>query len=243
MVRRTALTGSLVVHGTIVLGVATCLLRGPSARPGASPRDDVMIEVVAPLAPMPSPPRAPPLLGPAAGPSNERSAAAARTPRPVRGIAARAAVPAARTVETTMRIEPPSRGPGEPGAGAGDGLGEQTGGDGHGGLGPGAGGPLDAAVIVGPLPLPPPAPAASRARPPQLIYPARDREADDAQLFVARLTIDSEGFVVGAHLVRGLGGQRDDQAASAVWRFRYRPALDPDGHPIQATIEQRFLVE
>jgi len=241
MVRRTALTGSLVVHGTIVLGVAAFLLRGPSARPCAWPKD-VTIEVVAPLAPAP---RAQPLLGPADGSPNERSPAPARAPRQVRGIAARAAAPPARTVETTMRIEPPSSGASEAGAVEGTGLGEATGGGGHGGLGPGAGGPLDAAVIVGPLPLPPPepAPAASRARPPQLIYPARDREADDSLLFVARLTIDSEGFVVGARLVRGLGGRRDYQAASAVWRFRYRPALDADGRSIEATIEQRFLVE
>jgi hypothetical protein len=83
----------------------------------------------------------------------------------------------------------------------------------------------------------------SRARPPRLIYPTRDREVDDSLLFVARLTIDSEGFVVGARLVRGTGGGRDDQAANAVWRFRYSPALDDAGRPTPATIDQRFLVE
>ena len=155
-----------------------------------------------------------------------------------------------------MRIEPPSSAAGGAGAaGAAEGAagGEGAGGGGRGGIGFGAGGgigfgaggQIDAAVIAGPLPMPTPeqAPAKSRASAPQLIYPAREREVDDSLLFVARLTIDAEGFVVGARLVRGLGGRRDDQAASAVWRFRYRPALDADGRPVQATIEQRFLVD
>jgi hypothetical protein len=110
------------------------------------------------------------------------------------------------------------------------------------GLGSGPGGA--AAMTLPPLPIPEPAgPPASQARPPQLIYPVREREADDASLFVARLAIDRDGFVIGARLVRGPGGSRDEHAASAVWRFRYRPALDDDGRPIAATIEQSFLVE
>lgn len=113
------------------------------------------------------------------------------------------------------------------------------------GIGPGAGGRIDPSVLDVPLPVPPPdrAPVVSRARPPQLIYPARNREAEDSSLFVARLTIDPEGFVIGARLVRGVGGGRDNQAEGAVWRFRYRPALDEGGRPVQATIDQPFLVE
>lgn len=76
-----------------------------------------------------------------------------------------------------------------------------------------------------------------------MIYPARDREVEDSRLFVARLTIDADGFVIGVRLVRGVGGVRDDQAANAVWRFRYSPALDDDGRPVLATIEQHFLVD
>ena len=64
-----------------------------------------------------------------------------------------------------------------------------------------------------------------------------------ASLFVAHLTIDDEGFVVGALLVRGVGGSRDDQAASCVWRFRYSPALDDDGRPVAAAIDQPFLLD
>jgi len=147
-----------------------------------------------------------------------------------------------------MQIEPRSATSetgetGETGA-AGPGSGDRPGPGGRGaGIGFGIGG-WNTSVAAAPLPVPPaPEPAKSRARPPRLIYPARDREALDSMLFVARLTIDADGFVIGARLVRGVGGVRDDQAANAVWRFRYSPALDDAGRPTPATIEQRFLVE
>lgn len=255
MRRRMALAGSLFVHGTIALGLAALAVHRPTVRPPAWPKD-ITIELAAPVAPIP---QTPPPVDVAGGPPGGRVPAPPRAPRQARTVAPRAAAPSPRTVETTMRIEPPSSATGRAsGAGAVEGgeLGDPAagpggpaaGGDGGGGLGGlvlGAGARFDAAVIAGPLPMPTPepAPARSRARAPQLIYPARDREADDAAVFVARLTIDTDGFVVGARLVRGLGGRRDDQAAGAVWRFRYRPALDAGGRPIQATIEQRFLVE
>jgi hypothetical protein len=43
-------------------------------------------------------------------------------------------------------------------------------------------------------------------------------------------------------LVQGVGGRGDDRAASAIWLFRYDPALDDDGHPIAADIDQPFLL-
>jgi len=61
-------------------------------------------------------------------------------------------------------------------------------------------------------------------------------------MFVARIVVDNDGYVVGAHLVRGFGGPRDAEAANLIWRFRYDPALDDDGHPIRSTFDQRFLV-
>jgi hypothetical protein len=75
-----------------------------------------------------------------------------------------------------------------------------------------------------------------------LIYPSRERDADDAELFIARVIIDTDGFVAGARIVRGFGGPRDDMAADLIWKFRYAPALDDDGHPIRSTLDQRFLV-
>lgn len=137
------------------------------------------------------------------------------------------------------------------GPSAGSDEGDRTGhGFGH-GLGDSAdlGAPSPLAAPPPPLPPPPPPPAPppptpppSKARPPRLIYPARDRQSDEAETFVARLTIDADGYVVGAHLVRGLGSSRDELAAQLVWRFRYAPALDDDGRAIRATIDQRFLV-
>lgn len=59
---------------------------------------------------------------------------------------------------------------------------------------------------------------------------------------MARLTVDTDGYVVGARLLRGIGGPRDELASQLVWRFRYAPARDGDGRAIRATIEQRFLV-
>ncbi|MFN0253435.1 MAG: hypothetical protein ACKV2T_41585 [Kofleriaceae bacterium] len=88
----------------------------------------------------------------------------------------------------------------------------------------------------------PAAPAASKARVAKLVYPARERQVDDSELFVARVTIDHEGFVVGAKLVRGFGGPRDVMAADLIWKFRYAPALDDEGRPIRSTFDQRFLV-
>ena len=31
-------------------------------------------------------------------------------------------------------------------------------------------------------------------------------------------------------------------ASQMIWRFRYAPALDAEGRPIRATLDQRFLV-
>jgi hypothetical protein len=83
----------------------------------------------------------------------------------------------------------------------------------------------------------------SKARDPILVYPKRERPVEPDRLFVARLTIDADGRVVGAKLVRGVGGARDDKAMAAVWRFAYLPALDDAGTPIRARIEQQFMIE
>ncbi len=127
--------------------------------------------------------------------------------------------------------------------GSSESSGGGTGGD---GFGPGRG-RLAELLPPPPAPVPPPPaapgpPPVSKARPARLIYPSRQVQIADDLLFVAMLTIDREGFVAGAHLTRGFGGPRDDQAASLVWRFRYAPALDDAGRPIQSTLEQRFDV-
>lgn len=132
------------------------------------------------------------------------------------------------------------------GEGGGTGGREGTGGEGSGagtgrgrGIGLGDGARISEETVA--LVTPPP-PAASKARVAKLVYPVREREVDDAELFVARVTIDDEGFVVGAKLVRGFGGPRDAMAADLIWKFRYAPALDDEGRPILSTLDQRFLV-
>lgn len=138
-----------------------------------------------------------------------------------------------------VRIEQAGGAMGEDAGAVGDGEGRGRGsGDGKGiGLGDGAR-VVDERITLET----PPAPPASKAREAKLVYPVREREVDDAELFIARVTIDREGFVVGARLVRGFGGPRDAQAADLIWKFRYAPALDDQGRPIPSTFDQRFLV-
>jgi hypothetical protein len=95
-------------------------------------------------------------------------------------------------------------------------------------------------------PPPPPAPARvarTKARPPRLIYPKRNEAERPGEVFVARLTIDAEGFVVGVKLEQGIGGRADEHAATAVWRFRYDPARDDAGKPVRSKVEQRFMLD
>lgn len=66
---------------------------------------------------------------------------------------------------------------------------------------------------------------------------------EDGALFVMQVTVDAEGFVAGARLMRGFGGRRDEIASEQIWRFRYDPARDDDGRAIRSVIEQRFLVQ
>jgi len=126
------------------------------------------------------------------------------------------------------------------GGGIGNGHGSGNGNGNGNGIGFGAGGGIRVASDV---PAPPPPPAISKARPAKLVWPTRDEEVeDDTNLFVAKVTVDAEGFVVGAHMTRTQPGVKADRAADAIWTFRYAPALDDDGRPIRSTFEQPFQV-
>lgn len=93
------------------------------------------------------------------------------------------------------------------------------------------------------MPAPPAAEkAVSKARPAKLIYPTRQRDLGEEKLFVARVTVDTDGYVVGARIVRGRHGPSDGDAADLIFRFRYLPALDDDGRAIRSTFEQPFHV-
>jgi hypothetical protein len=124
--------------------------------------------------------------------------------------------------------------------GDGGGIGNGHGNGNGNGIGFGAGGGIRVATDV---PAPPPPPAISKARPAKLVWPNRDEEVDDeANLFVAKVTVDREGFVVGAHMTRSQPGVKAERAADAIWTFRYAPALDDEGNPIRSTFEQSFQV-
>lgn len=220
MRRKIAVLGSLALHGAVVAGFAW--LRDPEpAAESTDPNRVHAIELVE------------------IAPQHRTSAAgggssAARAPAPL--AAKRAHARAIRVATATVTA--PSHA--DPGGARGDGGGI---GGGHGiGIGLGTGANLE----IPDLPPPPPRPAvhevASRARPAKLIYPSREREVEDSRLYVARVVVDHEGYVVGAHLVRGFGGRGDDQAADLVWRFRYAPALDDAGRAIRSTVDQRFMI-
>lgn len=132
-------------------------------------------------------------------------------------------------------------GDGDGGSGGGDGGGV---GGGHGaGFGLGNGGGVRVPDGVPAPPAPPPDPPVSKARPAKLIWPTRDEEVeDDASLFVATVTVDANGDVVGAHMKTMRPGAKSDRAANAIWTFRYAPALDDDGKPTRSTFEQPFQI-
>jgi hypothetical protein len=131
-----------------------------------------------------------------------------------------------------------ARGDGGMGTGRGGGIGD--------GVAGGICGCLDDTIAppIGALPPPPPPPpVASKARKPKLVFPAREREADPDRLFVAMVTIDEDGYVVGARLLRGRGGPADRRAEELIWKFRYEPARDDDGRAVRTQLEQQFLVQ
>ena len=122
--------------------------------------------------------------------------------------------------------------PGDLGAGGGGGGGRGN------GIGLGDGGGIAAAPAI-PAP---PRPVISRARPARLLVPMRESDVDDDELFVARVTIDEDGDVVGAHMVRTHPGRRGELAESAIWTFHYDPARDSSGNAVRATFEQPFAI-
>lgn len=235
MASSSALAGSVVIHGALAAALFLLLARPQPDRRGGTRAAGVAIEVV----------NATPLPTEIAGGSPRPAAPATsvRTPRQARTVATRTQGTPTWAAETTVRMEDPSAsggaaspspgGPGDGGRGGGRGAGI--------GLGDGDG-TANASDVAGlPLPMPPPI-KRSLARPPRLIWPTRDGPVVESELYVARLTVDVDGLVDAVRLVRRFREARDDQAEDAVWKFRYSPALDDDGHPIPATIEQPFLL-
>lgn len=221
------LLGSLAVHA-VLLG----LLRLLDVDDAPAPHPPVEITVVEPPTPQPPTPRGQPGGGaPGVVPGARRTAVqhAVRTRASARDEAWAIA---------TLRIDAPDGGEHSQGTGAGGGFGGGLG-DGEGGYAGGLEEPLRLAL---PPPPPPPSPPArvSRARPPKLVYPVRDVEVDPSRLFVARITVDEDGDVVGARLVKGFDRPRQQAAADAIRRFHYAPALDDAGRCVRVTFDQEF---
>lgn len=232
-VQRFAVLASLALHGAglaLLIG-ARCGTIRDSSRAGSSPVISVEVAAPTPAASPASPPRAPAFAAPAAPP---RTARARRTRT------------AATTADRSNQLAITGVDHHDLGTGISGNSDIPTTGTGGVGL-RGAVSAVSTAHVAAlapaltTLPLPP-APAPSRARPPRLIYPSRESPTDNGDPFLARVTIDRDGYVVGAHLLRGWDRPRSDQASSLIWRFRYAPALDDNGNTIRATIEQPFLV-
>lgn len=220
--------GTFAVHA-LVGALLLAIDRHPSPSPT---RPSLSIEVVDPP-PEPAAKLETPSREAGGSSSPGRSAVASRAPR----------ARAARWNPAAAQSDADPRGAITFDRGGGDGEGTGSGG-GHGaGIGFGTGGTFAPELpSLTPPPAPPP-PKVSKARPARLIFPSRQREVDDGELFVMRVTVDADGYVTGAKLVRGFGGRRDEVAQNQVWRFRYDPALDDDGRAIESVVEQRFLVQ
>jgi len=145
------------------------------------------------------------------------------------------ASPTERSLSEIADVSQDDGGEGGEGGGRGGGYGRGVGR----GVGTGLG---DLASRIERIPAPPVAPKASKARPAKLIYPTRQRSVSEGELFTARVTIDSEGYVVGAR-VASHGNPKETDASAMIFRFRYAPALDDEGRPIRSTVEQPFLVQ
>lgn len=220
-----ALIVSIAVHG--VLGALLVSFERPTGDV-ASNAPAIAIEVVAPPTIAPPPAHAPVTDVQGGGSARTRDAAPAK-------VKSRAAAPRHGDIAYTL-----ARGTGIEHAGDG-GEGTGIGGNRGAGIGFGDGGTI--AVTEDQLVLPKPAErAVSKARPAKLIYPTRERDLGEERLFVAKVTVDTDGYVVGAKLVRGMTGPRDDEAADLIFRFRYLPALDDAGRAIASTFEQPFHV-
>lgn len=246
-----ALLASAAAHGVLAIGLLSFEpTSGDGTRRDAQP---IAIEVIAP--PREAPPRRDDVQGGGAPESTGATAGAAALAPPVKAVGTRVASRdrgrARNRARDLARAELGDyvidRGGFDGGGGSlhgGDGGdGDGTGGNRGSGIGFGDGGRI--VLDEQPLALPEPAadvPAPSKARPAKLIYPKRTRDLGADRLFVARITVDRDGYVVGAKLVRGIGGPRDTEAADLIFRFRYLPALDDAGHAIRSTFEQPFHV-
>ena len=247
--------GSIVVHGAIVAAAMQCRGDRAASRPDAV----VVVEVIDEEAPAavsaaavvvadegggggggdgaPREPAPPSVTAPPRTPRTPTRPRVVPAQREVDDEATRPAAVSSASPRIAARLPAPTGDPQGTGGGSGQGSGSGSGrGAGTGrGLGGGARAPARAAPHARAAP--------SKARPPRLVYPRRDRDARPGEVFVVLLTVDEKGYVVGVRLQQGVNPDRDAKALDAVWRFHYDPALDRAGRPIRTKVVQRFMVE
>lgn len=236
-----ALVGSLALHAVIGAALVSLEVRRGDGTPSNAV---VAVEIIAP--PTIGPPDQPPptdVQGGGSSPSQASVIATQRTASPP--VRARRSQPQRLKVADLAPYSIDRSGTARSNAGGADGEGGEGNGIGNSrgdGIGIGDGNRIILADEQFTLPPPPVERAVSKARPAKLIYPTRERDLGEDRLFVARITVDTDGYVVGAKLVRGGSGPRDAEAADLIFRFRYLPALDDDGRAVRSTFEQPFHV-
>ena len=215
-----------LVHVAAILGLIRAFAPDFSARVAEQVVATFNVTVVTEKSPEPPPPppRAPEPAGEAAEIGKKAVPKEAMAPKPKIAIATRAA--------------PPVRGPGNRQSagsaetGQGTGAGGQGNGTGSGAGGNGQGGGASLArkleLVAGNI---------SSARD----YPSAGREARNGQQVTIQITVDSGGMPQNCRIVAPSNDPEADRRTCqlAVERFRFRPRLDPAGHPIAAEFQWR----
>lgn len=258
MRRSSAWLVSAAIHGA--LGVAVIALgRGPRPAPPAVPAVVSLASVgpasvVAP--PAPPAPVVAELRGPAGGGGRPvaRAARSRARSQPPRLVASPSQVPSAAPLVPAAVAAPPAAiataaaaGAAEPMAApaaspAAGGTGGGAGGGRGGGVGAGDGAGHGWSAALASASRLARTPRRSLARPARLIWPVRTGDASQGTLLTAELRVDAEGFVVGVRLPAAPLRRREQDAAAAVWRFRYDPARDDAGRPVASTVAQAFVL-
>lgn len=230
--RAVAIALALAVHGLLAL----VILRGLGAPvAGGAERMAPPSAYDVPLDPPPAPPPPAPATSRPAREAEGAQGAAGRKARATQIVAARARIPTTTVAAAPAASTGNDTRSGASAAGAGTGGGSAGTGTGSGGSGNGAGGRYAAT---------PPVKIAGE------ITSARDypREGRDSRLgrsVVIILTVGTDGRVAGCRVHRSSGDAEADIVTCrlATQRFRFRPALDRSGAPVEAAYgwEQRWF--
>ena len=234
--RTRRLIAALVVmlHVVAVLGLIRAFAPDFTAKVAGQVLSTLTVTVTTPP---PSPKSPPPSVPGKAGAAAEvgKNAVPRQTaaPRPRIAIAAQNAPPVAGTgAENAAGASNAGQGTGAGGKGSGTGAGEGGSGQGGGGSGQGGGAASKAVKIAGDI---------NSARD----YPSESREARIGDSVVVALTVGTDGRVRRCRIHRASKDPQSDQITChlASERFRFRPATDGNGNPVESTFgwQQRWF--